>query len=122
MPLKTVNLDAGAPPPDSAAAAKPEASPAAAADTGKPAFRKRYIFPAIAAVVGVGLLWLGGDWLLNGRFEIKTDNAFIRSDITRVTPKVQGYVTAIHVQDNQAVKKGDLLITLEASDFQTRVA
>src|SRR6185503_16171939 len=122
MALKTVKLDAGAPPPDSAAGAKPEASPAAETEAAKPGFRKRYIFPAIGAVVGIGLLWLGGDWLLNGRFEIKTDNAFIRSDITRVTPKVQGYVTAIHVQDNQAVKKGDLLVSLEASDFQTRVA
>src|SRR5262245_31248770 len=122
MALKTVKLDAGAPSPDSTAGAKPETALAAQPEAAKTGFRKRYIFPAIGAVVGVGLLWLGGDWLLNGRFKIRTDNAFIRSDITRVTPKVQGYITAIHVEDNQPVKAGDLLVSLEASDFQTRVA
>jgi membrane fusion protein, multidrug efflux system len=122
MALKTVKLEQGSPPPDAAQPAKPEAldAPPQAAPA-KPDFRKRAL-PVIGAVAAIALIWFGGNWLINGRFEIKTDNAYIRSDITRVTPKVQGYVTAIHVQDNQPVKAGDLLISLEAADFQATVA
>jgi membrane fusion protein (multidrug efflux system) len=122
MALKTVKLEAGSPQPDAAQPAKSE-TPGAALEAApaKPDFRKK-ILPIVGAVAVVALLWFGGNWLVNGRFEIKTDNAYIRSDITRVTPKVQGYVTAIHVQDNQPVKAGDLLISLEAADFEATVA
>jgi membrane fusion protein (multidrug efflux system) len=83
---------------------------------------RRIALPVVGAVAGLAIIWFGGDWLLNGRFEIKTDNAFVRADITRVAPKVQGYVTEVHVNDNQPVKAGDLLISLEAADFLARVA
>ena len=57
-----------------------------------------------------------------GRFEITTDNAYIRADIATISPKVQGYVEKVHVTDNQAVKAGDLLVTLEVADYATRVS
>ena len=73
-------------------------------------------------MAGSAVLWFGGDWFLNGRFNIATDNAQLRSDIARVTPKVEGYVKTIHVAENQVVKRGDLLIELEADEFETRLA
>jgi membrane fusion protein (multidrug efflux system) len=129
MALKTVKLEPGAPQPENAPAPQtpPPASkqesvaPAATATPAKPDFRKKML-PVIGAVAALAVLGFGGNWLLNGRFEIKTDNAFVRADITRVTPKVQGYVTSVQVKDNQPVKAGDLLISLETADFQARVA
>jgi membrane fusion protein (multidrug efflux system) len=120
MALQTVKIDAGAlqPASESAPAAEAAAAPAARAGGG---MRKKILI-GVAAVAGLGVLWMGGDWLFNGRFNISTDNAYIRSDITRVTPKVQGYVTKILVAENQPVKTGDLLVTLEAADFEARVA
>src|SRR5262245_51976662 len=41
--------------------------------------------------------------------EASTDNAYIRGDVTSLAPKVAGYVTAVEVADNQAVKAGDVL-------------
>ncbi len=126
MALKTVKLEAGAPQPETPAGQAPKANAASIgasdiAESVNGGARMRIL--AIAGSVAALLLAvLGGNWLLNGRFEIKTDNAQIRADITRVTPKVQGYVTAVHVNDNQPVKAGDLLISLEAADFQARVA
>ena len=115
MALQPVKLDARGPqaaePPQTATEA-PTAAPAARG----PDFRKR-ILPILGGVAALAVLWVGGNWLVNGRFEIKTDNAHIRADITNVASKVQGYVQTIHVTDNQAVKAGDLLITLEANDF-----
>jgi membrane fusion protein (multidrug efflux system) len=128
MALKTVKLEAGAPQPETAPSQTPQQSPvqetpsaAPSATPAKPDFRKKAL-PVVGAVAALAILGFGGNWLINGRFEIKTDNAFIRADITRVTPKVQGYVTRVHVNDNQPVKAGELLISLEAADFQARVA
>jgi membrane fusion protein, multidrug efflux system len=124
MALKTVKLEAGAPQPETSgqpALQAPEAPQVAAAPPAKPDMRKK-VLPVIGGIAALGLLALGANWFFNGQYEIKTDNAQIRADITRVTPKVQGYVTKVHVIENQQVKAGDLLISLEAADFEARVA
>jgi membrane fusion protein (multidrug efflux system) len=124
MALKTVKMEAGSPRPAAESAAAPDAAQSAApvAKAGGAGVNRKKILIGVAIVAGLALLWMGGDWLLNGRFNISTDNAYMRSDITRVTPKVQGYVTKILVAENQPVKTGDLLVTLEAADFEARVA
>ncbi|RYG27676.1 MAG: hypothetical protein EON93_20050, partial [Burkholderiales bacterium] len=102
MALTPVKKDVEAPQP---AAAQPNvaqpgpAEPAAAASGSAKGGLRKKILLGVAAVAAVGIVWFAGDWFFNGRFNIATDNAFIRSDITRVTPKVQGYVTAIHVKE-----------------------
>ena len=119
MALKTVKIDAEAPQATPDAPVSPEASPAKTA--AKPGGRKKFLIAA-AVAAGAAMLWFGGDWFFNGRFNISTDNAQLRSDIARVTPKIEGYVKSIHVAENQAVKRGDLLIELEDDEFQTRLA
>jgi membrane fusion protein (multidrug efflux system) len=116
QPVKREDVrPAGETPPPAEAAAPSAAAPA------KPDFRKRAL-PIAGAVVGLAVLWFGGNWLINGRFEIATDNAHVRADITNVAAKVQGYVQTVNVKDNQPVKAGDILLTLEAGDYQARVA
>ncbi len=119
MALKTINkIEPGATPaPVEAPTAAPEATSTPVKKSG---LRKRILL-GVAVVAAAAAIWFGGDWLMNGRFNLTTDNARVNSDITRVTPRVEGYVTAIHVAENQQVKAGDLLIELEAADFQTRV-
>ncbi|HVT34676.1 MAG TPA: HlyD family secretion protein, partial [Nevskiaceae bacterium] len=51
-----------------------------------------------------------------------TDNAYVRADITAITPRIAGEVTQVLVHDNQAVKKGDLLLAIDAADYQARAA
>jgi len=125
MALKTVKIEPEQAPAPSASPGTPPTAPTAEAASPGPAkagggMRKRILL-GVAVVAAAAAIWFGGDWLMNGRFQISTDNAQVRSDITRVTPRVEGYVTAIHVAENQQVKAGDLLIELEAADFQTRV-
>ncbi|MEP7209209.1 MAG: HlyD family secretion protein [Alphaproteobacteria bacterium] len=122
MALQTVKLENAQPgPPAGDAPSFTTAEPAATATPGKIDFRKRAL-PIAAVVVGVAVLWFGGEWLVNGRFEISTDNAHVRADITNVAAKVQGYVQTVNVEDNQPVKAGDILLTLEPADYQARVA
>ena len=123
MALKTVKTEPGSPQPeapqttvtDTAVSAAP---PVKAAGGG---MRKKILI-GVAAVAGIAVLWMGGDWFLNGRFNISTDNAQLRSDIARVTPKIEGYVANILVAENQQVKEGDLLIELANDEFVLRLA
>ncbi len=80
---------------------------------------------AVLAIAAAALLFLGNEavnWLSYGRFAQVTDNAYVRADITPIAARVQGYVNTVHVSDNQTVKAGDLLVTLEADDYAARVA
>lgn len=78
--------------------------------------------PVILTLLALLCLGIGLNWFINGRFEVRTDNAHIRADISQVASKVQGYVQTLHVTDNQHVKAGDLLITLESADYAAGLA
>jgi membrane fusion protein (multidrug efflux system) len=51
----------------------------------------------------------------------KTDDAYLRADVTPLSTKVAGIVASVHVSDYQAVKAGDLLVTLRDEDFRAQV-
>jgi len=51
-----------------------------------------------------------------------TDNAFVRGDITQISPKVSGHVARVVVKDNQSVKAGDLLFQIDDRDYRARAA
>jgi membrane fusion protein, multidrug efflux system len=121
MALKTVKIEPGQAPASAPESAPAGAAPPASDSAGKSRMRKKILL-GVAAVVALGAIWMGGDWFFNGRYNISTDNAQLRSDIARVTPKIEGYVKTIHVAENQIVKRGDLLIELEDAEFQTRLA
>jgi membrane fusion protein, multidrug efflux system len=124
MALKPVKIEPSpqpAPPPAQQQAPAADASAQQAAAPAAGGVRKKVLL-GIAALAVLVAGWLGVDWLYNGRFNISTDNAQLRSDIARVTPKIEGYVKTVHVAENQTVRRGDLLIELEADEFETRLA
>ncbi len=47
-----------------------------------------------------------------------TDNAFIEGNVIPIAPKVPGYVAELPIQDNQAVKKGQLLVQIDPRDYE----
>ncbi|HEY2799565.1 MAG TPA: HlyD family secretion protein [Chthoniobacterales bacterium] len=51
-----------------------------------------------------------------------TDDAFIDAHIVSIAPKIAGKISAVHVQDNQLVKKGQLLIEIDPNDVDAMVA
>jgi membrane fusion protein (multidrug efflux system) len=77
--------------------------------------------------LGTLLLILGsvavavGGWAWNGA-ETSTDNAYVRGNVTSLAPKVAGYVTAVVVEDNQAVRKGDVLFRIDDRDYRAKLA
>ncbi len=121
MALKTVKIEPSSSQPEAPQTTVTDA-PAAPAQKTAGGGRRKTILIGLAAVAGIAGLWFGGDWFLNGRFNITTDNAQLRSDIARVTPKIEGYVETIHVAENQQVKQGDLLVELVDDEFVLRLA
>ncbi|MDK9718808.1 MAG: HlyD family secretion protein [Trichlorobacter sp.] len=86
-----------------------------AGKTGLTPQRKAAILVLTLCLIGI---WLGFRWLIDARTNITTDNAFIESNIHPVSARISGTVTAIHVKDNQQVKKGDLLVELDPGDYR----
>jgi membrane fusion protein (multidrug efflux system) len=76
--------------------------------------------------IGLGVLILaasagGWYWWTHGRFVETTDNAYVESDISSISPKVAGYIHRLNVVDNQQVRAGDVLAVIDDRDFTARV-
>jgi len=50
-----------------------------------------------------------------------TNDAYIEGRIVRISPKVSGQVISLRVDDNDAVKAGDLLLEIDPVDYQAKV-
>jgi multidrug resistance efflux pump len=50
-----------------------------------------------------------------------TTDAYLQAYVVQVAPRVEGQVVRVHVQENQAVKKGDLLFEIDARPFEHKV-
>jgi membrane fusion protein (multidrug efflux system) len=51
-----------------------------------------------------------------------TDDAYVRSDVTPLSARVDGYVRHVAVDDFQRVKAGDLLVEIDDSDYRAKMA
>jgi len=66
--------------------------------------------------------WLGLRMFIASKTRIETDNAFIEARIVPVSSKVPGTVTRVLVNDNQFVRRGDLLVEIDPRDYQVQMA
>ena len=75
-------------------------------------------------IVGVGLLValvVGVPRAVRSWQTVSTDDAYINSHVTFVAPRVDGQVTRVLVDDNNRVRKGDLLVQIDKEPFQVQV-
>jgi membrane fusion protein (multidrug efflux system) len=72
------------------------------------------VMVVVALVMGV---WL---WV-RSKTHVETDNAFIESHVYAISSRVPGNVARVMVKDNQFVKKGDLLVELDQTDYRLRM-
>jgi len=52
---------------------------------------------------------------------ISTDDAFVEGHIYTIAAKISGTVKKINVEDNQLVKKGDILVEVDPADYEVKV-
>jgi multidrug efflux system membrane fusion protein len=96
------------------APAKPLALPSAVVHPGRT--RLRRLAFGIGALLAAVAAWEGLTSLV-----AFTDDAYVRSDLVAVAPQVEGVIVALHVVDNQTVRRGDLLATIDRVPFQLAV-
>ncbi|MCC8939972.1 HlyD family secretion protein [Bradyrhizobium sp. Arg68] len=71
---------------------------------------------AVAALAGAG--WYGWNYWTVGRFQVSTDDAYVKADNTTIAPKVSGYLSAVLVGDNEHVRAGQVLARIDDRDFR----
>src|SRR5260370_27949829 len=83
------------------------------------------VAPVIILLLAGGIIVLiAGNWNMwvSERVDQKTDDAYVRADLTPLSTKVAGLVAKVAVSDYQTVKAGDLLVQLQDADFRAQVA
>ena len=83
---------------------------------------RRIVVAITLLLVAAGAAAGGLYWWRVLRFVETTDDAYLQSDVSVISPKVEGYVRAVPAQNNQAVKAGDVLVVLEDRDFAAKLA
>ncbi|MFO2466433.1 HlyD family secretion protein [Pseudomonas sp. 15FMM2] len=82
---------------------------------------RRTLLAAAALAILSGLLVFAVHWWQLGRFLEETDDAYVRADWVAISPRIAGYVAKVLVEDNQPVKRGDVLVCIDDRDFIERV-
>lgn len=72
----------------------------------------------ISIIIAITILSMLSLYLWITRNDQHTDDAAIEADIASISSKVTGYIEAVEVNDNQRVKKGDILVKVDKRDYQ----
>ena len=85
---------------------------------------QKYVTPVLVILLALAVLTtVTRKWnsFEGGTANQATDDAYIRGDVTPLSTKVAGIVSAVHVADYQPVHKGDLLVELQDNDYRAHV-
>ncbi|MFT3751380.1 MAG: HlyD family secretion protein [Paludibacter sp.] len=61
-------------------------------------------------------------WYIDYSSFIKTDDAFVTSDVVTVSPKIMGRISKLYVEEGDSVKEGQLLAELDSTDILAQKA
>jgi membrane fusion protein (multidrug efflux system) len=82
---------------------------------------KRYILFGVLAVIVIGGGIYGWHWWQYSKSHESTINAQIDGHISPVIPRVDGYVAKVYVDDNEKVTKGELLASIDTSNYRVDI-
>jgi membrane fusion protein (multidrug efflux system) len=74
---------------------------------------------AIAVIAVTG--YYGWSWYEKARSVQITDDAYVRGEITGISPRVTGYATEVLADDDIPVKSGQVLVRIDPRDFRMAV-
>ena len=94
-------------------------------DDGRKGLKGAFQKHPIAMIVCLGLIVVGIVagivWYLHARHYEDTDDAFIDGRPVLISPQVTGDIVTVNVTDNQIVKNGDLLATIDPRNYKAAV-
>jgi membrane fusion protein, multidrug efflux system len=68
-------------------------------------------------LAGLGSLY----WYYFLRHRVSTDNAYVKADSAQISARVPGTVVAVHVENDDSVEKGQILLELDPRDYSLAV-
>src|SRR5690348_11443569 len=100
-----------------------EASPAPApvAPSNRTHARRRIWLWIVGGVVAVVALIFAARWIIESLRTASTDDAYVNGHVTFVAARVPGQVLRVLVDDNNRVRKGDLLVQLDPEPYQVQL-
>lgn len=99
-----------------ATVAAPPALPPLAQPIRKP-IRKWLLIGALG-IGGITASVYGYRWWQFASTHQETDDAYVTADIHPINARINGTVSAVEVQDNQSVRLGTVLVTLDRHDYE----
>lgn len=118
MPTET---PAESPKPSPPPAVPVTSAPAAAMPEEKKTRKRGPVRLIVAVVILVILILAAIPYLHSALTTVSTDDAYVNSHVTFVAPRISGQVTRVLVDDNNRVRKGDVLVQLDREPYQTQV-
>ena len=82
--------------------------------------KNKKILPILVIVVLLGIVSSLAYFFMHAS-TVTTDDAYITGRIHSVAPKVSGTVKDVHVEDNQVVKAGQILLDIDPVDYELQV-
>ncbi len=99
----------------------PESRPAPQ-EPRKPTSKRKLLTGAIGVAVLAILIVFGIPWVEEMLDTVSTDDAYVNGHVTFVAPRVAGQISRVLVDDNNRVRKGDLLAALDKEPYRVAVA
>jgi membrane fusion protein (multidrug efflux system) len=82
---------------------------------------KRIAVALVALAVIAAAAYYGWRWYDGGRNVQVTDDAYVRGEITGISPRVTGYATEVLVDDDMPVRAGQVVVRIDPRDFRMAV-
>ncbi|HVX79450.1 MAG TPA: HlyD family secretion protein [Bradyrhizobium sp.] len=98
--------------------ARTEARAPEPATAGKKFNLRKMLMTSAAIAMLAGVVWYGWDYWTVGQYLVSTDDAYVKADNTTIAPKVTGYLHEVLVNDNEAVKAGQVLARIDDRDYR----
>jgi membrane fusion protein, multidrug efflux system len=99
----------------------PRAVPIPPVDAPALGARRRWLLRGVGVLALLLILFEGIPWMRNALRTVSTDDAYVNGHVTFVAPRVSGQVARVLVDDNNRVRRGDLLVQLDKEPFQVQV-
>ncbi len=89
-----------------------------AAPARKRSMLRRALLVGASALVLSAVSYLGWRYWTVWQYQVSTDDAYVQADNTTIAPKISGYIASVQVTDNEPVKAGQVLATIDDRDYR----
>ena len=100
-----------------------DATPSLVPETPAPARRRMRMLPVLVTLATVAVAGLLGCAMWRAYMSAPwTRDATVRAYVVNMAPEVAGRIAELHVVDNQYIRKGDLLLVIDPTNYAIAVS